>query len=198
DFDALGTLVAALEKIASLDLRQAANQAAEIDLQSLLEELRIVVDSSLRGEGVTVHWEIDPALPRVWADRQSLMQVFLNLIKNSERAMLNEPRRDLTIAARNEKQRVTVRFVDTGGGVANPERLFRPFQEGAQTTGLGLYLSREFMRSFRGDLRYEPEPHGASFIVELSPVYGGGDTNPNNRRSQPVSREPQPIAGSRA
>jgi two-component system, LuxR family, sensor kinase FixL len=205
DFEALGTLIAALERIASMDLRQAANQAAGIDLQSLLEELRIVVDASLRDEGVEVRWDIEPGLPPVWADRQSLMQVFLNLTKNSERALLNETRRELTVTARQEKPRVTVRFLDTGGGVANPGRLFRPFQQGAQATGLGLYLSREFMRSFRGDLRYEPEPHGSSFIVELSPVlsgggkemHGAGDPNSTGRRPQPVSGEPQPLAGGR-
>ena len=63
-----------------------------------------------------------------------------------------------------------MRFRDTGCGVAHPERLFRPFQQQAEATGLGLYLSRAFMRSFRGDLRYEPEPEGSSFIVELSAV----------------------------
>src|ERR1039457_1866930 len=147
DFEALGTLIAALERIASMDLRQAANQAAGIDLQSLLEELRIVVDASLRGEGVEVRWDIEPGLPPVWADRQSLMQVFLNLTKNSERALLNETRRELAVTARREKQWVTVRFLDNGGGVANPARLFRPFQQGAQATGLGLYFSREIMRS---------------------------------------------------
>lgn len=205
DFEALGTLIAALEKIASMDLRQAANQAAGIDLQSLLEELRIVVDGSLRDEGVEVRWDIEPGLPPVWADRHSLMQVFLNLTKNSERALLNETRRELAVTARREKQWVTVRFLDTGGGVANPARLFRPFQQGAQATGLGLYLSREFMRSFRGDLRYEPEPHGSSFIVELSPVlsddgkemHGLGDPDSTGRRPQPVSGEPQPLAGGR-
>jgi len=205
DFEALGTLIAALEKIASMDLRQAANQAAGIDLQSLLEELRIVMDASLRDEGVEVHWEIESGLPPVWADRQSLMQVFLNLTKNSERALLNEKHRELRVVARQDKRRVTVRFSDTGGGVANPARLFRPFQQGAQATGLGLYLSREFMRSFRGDLRYEPEQHGSSFIVELSPVlyddgkekHGPGDPDSTGRRSQPVSGEPQPVTGGR-
>jgi signal transduction histidine kinase len=133
------------------------------------------------------------------------MQVFLNLTKNSERALLNEKHRELRVVARQEKRRVTVRFSDTGGGVANPARLFRPFQQGAQATGLGLYLSREFMRSFRGDLRYEPEPHGSSFIVELSPVlyddgkekHGPGDPDSTGRRPQSVSGEPQPVTGGR-
>jgi len=206
DFEALGTLITALEKIAAMDLRQTANQAAGIDLQSLLEELRIIAEPSFRDEGMEVHWDIEPDLAPVWADRQSLMQVFLNLTKNSARAMLEQTRRELRVTARTEQQRVVVRFSDSGCGVRNPDRLFRPFQEGAQATGLGLYLSRALMRSFRGDLRYEREPHGSCFIVELSPAladegknaYGTGDRDSISRRPQPVSGEPQPVAGGRA
>jgi len=206
DFEALGTLIRALEKIAAMDLRQVANQATGVDLYSLIEELRIVVELSLREDGIEVHWEIEPRLPSVWADRQSLMQVFLNLTKNSERAMLRQARRELTVSARAEKQGVAVQFRDTGCGVAEPERLFRPFQQGAQATGLGLYLSRAFMRSFRGDLRYQKEPDGSSFVVELSPALSGngketyepGNQDSAGGRPQPVSRESQPAAPSRA
>ncbi len=212
DFEALGSLILALEKIAAMDLRQMADQASSVDLASLLEEFRIVVEPSLEEKDIRLTIEIDPATPLVWADRQSLLQVFLNLTKNSERAMIatgDENRRDLAIEVRYAKQRVTVRFRDTGGGVAHPDRLFRPFQQQAQATGLGLYLSRAFMRSFRGDLRYEPEPGGSSFIVELSAAVGDGrngvgenseTTDPDSarRRPQPVSGEPEPVTRSGA
>jgi PAS domain S-box-containing protein len=205
DFEALGTLILALEKIAAMELRQTANQAAGLDLPSLLEELRIIVEPALRESGIDVEWRVEPGLPRVWADRQSLMQVFLNLIKNSDRALSNRVLRVLTVSARTEKDRIAIEFRDTGGGVRNPERLFRPFQQGAQATGLGLYLSREFMRTFRGDLRYEPEPDGSSFIVELSPLLSGagkeshesGDQDSVGRRSRLVPGEPQPAAPGR-
>lgn len=208
DFEALGSLILALEKIAAMDLRQTADQAASVDLTSLLEEFRIVVEPSLDDREIRLSMVVDSALPPVWADRQSLLQVFLNLTKNSERAMLHEQRRELAIEARCEKQRVTVRFRDTGCGVAHPDRLFRPFQQQAEATGLGLYLSRAFMRSFRGDLRYEPETPGSSFIVELSPVvtaenhapperHAAADPDSAGRRSQPLSGEPEPLARSR-
>jgi PAS domain S-box-containing protein len=185
DFEALGTLIT--------------------DLQALLDELRIIVEPALREDGITAHWDVDAALPAVWADRQSLMQVFLNLIKNSERAMRDTPQRELTISAGAGKRRISVRFRDTGSGVAHPDRLFRPFQQGAQATGLGLYLSRALMRSFGGDLRYEPEPQGSTFVVDLAPAlashgeeaYERGDQDPADRRSQPISREPQPVVGRR-
>lgn len=205
DFEALGTLVLALEKIAAMDLRQTKKQASGINLYSFLEELRIVIEPSLREEHVEVSWETEPGLPAIWADRYSLMQVFLNLTKNSERAMERCQRRQLTISARWEHPQVVVEVRDTGGGVAHPERLFRPFQQGSQATGLGLYLSRAFMRSFQGDLRYEPRPDGSQFIVEISPahtgeekeIYGPGDPNTIGGRSQFVPGEPQPLAPGR-
>ncbi|HTA44575.1 MAG TPA: ATP-binding protein [Bryobacteraceae bacterium] len=207
DFAALGDLIRALEKIAAMDLRQMADQASSVDLAALLEEFRIVVEPSLQEQDIHLSIDIDRDTPLVWADRQSLLQVFLNLTKNSERAMLHEDRRELAIEARHEQQRVMVRFRDTGCGVSHPGRLFRPFQQQAEATGLGLYLSRAFMRSFRGDLRYEPEPHGSSFIVELSPAIGAGrdgfreihgttDPDSADRRPQSVSGEPEPVARS--
>jgi signal transduction histidine kinase len=202
DFETLGTLVLALERVASMDLRQSASHAAGVEIQPLLDELRIVIESSLRDGGVTIRWEIEDDLPPVWADRQSLMQVFLNLTKNSERAMEDQERKELTVNARREALGVVIRFRDTGGGVVHPERLFHPFQVEAESTGLGLYLSRAFMRSFKGDLHYEPETGGSTFVVELSPApreskndtYEQRDSDTAGRRSRPVPREPQPAS----
>jgi two-component system sensor kinase FixL len=204
DFEALGSLIQALEKIAAMELRKTSDQVASVDLGSLLEELRIVVESSLSEHDVHLRWEAAAALPFVWADRQSLMQVFLNLTRNSERAMRESAVRELRVTSEVDAKRVSVRFQDTGCGVQNPERLFRPFQQQAQATGLGLYLSRAFMRSFRGELRHEPETDGSSFIVELSRVvaekegYGATDTDSPGGRSQPFPGESQPSPRSRA
>ncbi|HZL56915.1 MAG TPA: ATP-binding protein [Bryobacteraceae bacterium] len=203
DFEALGNLILALEKIAGMELRNTANQGTSVDLSSLLEELKIVVEPGLAEHDVLLRWEVAAELPPVWADRQSLMQVFLNLTRNSERAMEDRVRRELTVRTQVEPKRVTVQFRDTGCGVGYPERLFRPFQQQAQAAGLGLYLSRAFMRSFRGDLRHEPEPDGSSFMVELTPVLNGkenyeADTDSARGRPQSVPREPEPLARSRA
>lgn len=78
------------------------------------------------------------------------------------------------VTARNEGKQVRVEISDNGGGVAHPEYLFRPFQAGADATGLGLYLSRAFMRSFGGELSYLPLADGACFIVDLAPAVKTG------------------------
>jgi two-component system sensor kinase FixL len=205
DFETLGTLVLALERIAAMDLRQSASHAAggggAAPARRAAYRHRVFSARS----GVTSRWEIEDDLPPVWADRQSLMQVFLNLTKNSERAMEEQERKELTVSARREGWESRFAFAIPAGGVAHPERLFHPFQQDAQSTGLGLYLSRAFMRSFKGDLHYEPETGGSTFVVELSPAvreskndnYEQRNSDIADRRSQPVPREPQPASSDR-
>ena len=177
DFEALGTLVLALERIASVELREAANQRAAVDLHSLLEEVQIVVAPSLREEEIALHWEIPRRLPAVWADRQSLLQVLLNLIKNSQHALEDRSpasvpgrERAITLRVASDGARISIAVSDTGPGVPHPEFLFKPFQQQARASGLGLYLSRALMRSFSGDLHHQPAlpGDGATFLVELS------------------------------
>jgi len=170
DFEALGNLIVALERIASFNLRQSSNQATEVDLAALLDELQIVVAPSLEEENITTHWTVESDLPPIWADRPSLMQVFLNLVTNSIRALSSRGNRSLSITAKSNGTQVLVEFADNGGGVAQPEDLFRPFQAGAVATGLGLYLSRGFLRSFGGELYYLAIPDGACFVVNLTPA----------------------------
>ena len=73
----------------------------------------------------------------------------------------------LCISAKVCNLSVLIEVCDNAGGVVNPDRLFHPFQQEAEVTGLGLFLSRAFMRACRGELRHEPLPDGSSFIVEM-------------------------------
>ncbi len=169
DFSAFGSLVRGLEKMAGLELRQTTQPMAEsIDVRSVLDELRIVIEPSFHESEMSVAWQTPDVLPRVWADREALIQVFLNLTKNSQRAMEPQERKELVVRTSVEGSSVAVRFIDSGHGVASPDLLFQPFQPGAQASGLGLYLSRTFVRAFRGDLQYEPRQQGSCFAVMLA------------------------------
>jgi two-component system, LuxR family, sensor kinase FixL len=170
-YQALGTLIHGLEKIASSGLRVASNREAVVaDLETVLDETRIVIEPSLREADIQLRWEMAPGLPLVQADHHSLLQVFVNLARNSREALETAERRELCISAELESDLVVVRFRDTGPGVAHPEELFKPFQPGAHSFGLGLYISRAILRSHGGGLRYESPPAGCCFAVELWPV----------------------------
>jgi PAS domain S-box-containing protein len=173
DFEALGSLIQGLEKLSSMELGEggtADRTPCVTDLGAVLDELRVLLDSAYADEQIELSWETAESLPLVWADRYGLLQVFLNLAKNSRRAMQDAPEKRLRIVAAWEDGEVVVRFEDTGPGIADTRNLFRPFQRDAQSTGLGLYVSRAILKSFGGDLVHETRAAGCSFCVKLQPA----------------------------
>jgi C4-dicarboxylate-specific signal transduction histidine kinase len=101
------------------------------------------------------------------ADHHGLLQVCLNLARNAHRALEASQSKEFVVIATAEGERVFVRFYNTGSPVAEPEKLFRPFQSLAAGAGLGLYVSRAIVRSFGGDLVYESAKEGSCFTVVL-------------------------------
>lgn len=55
---------------------------------------------------------------------------------------LHAPRFNLEYRCEKRQGTVTIRIEDTGTGISSPENLFRPFQRGAESSGLGLYVRR--------------------------------------------------------
>jgi len=175
-YQALGSLIQGLEKIASSGLRMSSGREAVVaDLGTVLDEARIVIEPGLREAGIAVAWEASTGLPLVQADHHGLLQVLVNLARNSERALAGRDDPRVRISARMESDLVVVRFSDNGPGVAHPEELFQPFQRGADSTGIGLYISRAILRSHGGGLRYEPDSAGSCFVVELWPMERGAE-----------------------
>jgi len=169
DFEALGSLVETLNKIASLELKQSvgAEKTGSIDLRDVLTGLRIVLESYCEESDIELTWAIPEELPLVQADPHSLLQVLLNVTKNSQRALESAARKAIDISVIRGDSAVSIRIVDSGPGIPAGQKLFQPLQKGADATGLGLYLSRAFMRSFRGDLRHDPDQPGCCFVLEL-------------------------------
>jgi two-component system, LuxR family, sensor kinase FixL len=174
DFEGLGTLVETLTRIASVQLRPSAERSrvTGVDLVEVLGDLRMVLDPYCEDAGISVHWQskIPHTLPAVWADRHHLLQALLNLTKNSQRALSGRDVKNIVISVSVHPSVVSIRVTDSGPGPQAADALFQPFQKGAEDTGLGLYLSRALLRSFHGDLRYDPDVPGCSFVIDLAIV----------------------------
>jgi C4-dicarboxylate-specific signal transduction histidine kinase len=181
DFEALGSLVEALSKIASLELKQSAASAkpSVTDVNDVLADLRIVLEPRSEESDIELHWNVPENLPLVQADRHSLLQVLLNLTKNSQRALETASRKSIEISVGLVASGLSIRCTDSGPGIPVGQKLFQPLQKGADATGLGLYLSRAFMRSFRGDLRHDPEHPGCSFVLELATAVNTAEPDPS-------------------
>jgi C4-dicarboxylate-specific signal transduction histidine kinase len=139
----------------------------QVVLRDVLDDLRIVIESDWQEIGGIVRWHLPEESPIVLAERHGLLQAFLNLSKNSLRAVQEGENRELAIEVESDRWFANVVFRDTGPGVTNPDRLFAPFQPGADGSGLGLYVARAVLRSYGGDLRYEETSQGACFRAEI-------------------------------
>ena len=171
DFHALGNLMEGLKKLSEMELLTPSSQTlASVELTSLLDELRVLIEPPYYEAGCEISWRLADNLPLVVADRYGLQQVFLNLARNSQRAMGKTDQKRLTVSSDVQTGRVVIRFEDTGVGIASPYELFKPFQPGANATGLGLYVSRAILRSFGGELKFEPRSKGCCFAVSLATV----------------------------
>jgi two-component system sensor kinase FixL len=173
DFQALGTVVESILKLSSTELSDASEEVLEgVDVGDLLQELQAIISPSLEEAGIGSDWEIEKGLPPIRVDRSGLLQVFLNLTKNSRAALQNTPNARIRVAAYSLDSSVVIRITDNGPGISSAERLFQPFQPGASSTGLGLFVSRAIIRTFGGELHHLQPTGECSFVIEIPAMVG--------------------------
>jgi two-component system sensor kinase FixL len=171
DYSALGTLAQALSRLTTVELQSFADQPLErVNLDQLLDEFRIVVAPTLEAEGIELRVEGVDHLPPVQGDRHGFLQVLLNLARNSTRALQGADRRLIAVRSETRPNLVILRFSDSGPGVPDPSRLFQPFQPGAESMGLGLFVSRAIIRACGGELYHEPSDPGCTICLRLIPI----------------------------
>ncbi|MFH1035463.1 MAG: PAS domain S-box protein [Pseudomonadota bacterium] len=134
--------------------------------------------------------------PGLWVgvQRDELMEVCLNLLRNALEAMPKGGR--LTVSAAKEDEQSVIRFSDTGLGMT-PEtsrRLFEPFfsTKGVAGQGLGLASSRGIVRAYGGDITVHSQPgQGTTFSVIL-PL-----STPSQTQAHPALDPVQAVVGAR-
>lgn len=181
DYHALATLAQGLARLATVELQQASEtDLASVSLPRLIEEFCIIIRPSIEAIEGRIELEIAPGAPLVLGDHQGLIQVLMNLSRNSIRAMRDRPARVLTLRVTFDAQNVYLRVLDTGPGVENPDKVFQPFQPGADASGLGLFISRAIVRACQGELYLEPSAAGCSMVIKLktySPDEAAAESN---------------------
>jgi two-component system sensor histidine kinase/response regulator len=145
-------------------------ELAKIPASSVVEDAVAIsrMDLNFRMHKVSVN--IAPGLQPIQADKQKLVQVMVNLIRNALQA--TPQWKHVTIAAAQQGNRIVYSVEDEGPGVPREmkENLFKPFasSKGEQGLGMGLYMAKLIVDSHQGDIAALDRPQGgARFEIKL-------------------------------
>ena len=148
-----------------------------VDAMAVCSHVADSLQDRMRRSGVEFELQGSPRLPTVMVDRTQLEIVIHNLLTNSLDAFDAHPgararprRIEITSEARGAD--VLIGVDDSGPGIdaGVMERLFEPFvtSKSSGGMGLGLSLSRTFLRHQGGDLWSEPSRlGGARFVIRV-------------------------------
>ena len=148
---------------------------ATVSLPGIVDEVVRLMEPDARRRNIRIQVAIPESL-HVRADRNQMMQVFVNLVSNAIKYNREGGEVAISASARHgESARVSIR--DTGSGMTREqmERIFDRFyrtQEaagGAPGTGLGLAIAREILARHGSLLRVESrEQKGSTFSFTLA------------------------------
>jgi len=144
-----------------------------IDMGKVIERALYSTEALCRGSGVQVSKIGFDAPILVHGDFDRLAQVFINLISNAVKYGGAESPQ-ITIRARTSDDAVLIDVIDNGRGIQPKDRdlVFEKFSRLsaaslAGSAGLGLTISREIIRNFKGELTVEENAPGAVLRVRL-------------------------------
>jgi signal transduction histidine kinase len=148
----------------------------EEDLNDIVESCLYTLRIRPSHELIVVETDLTHGLPKVFADRQQLKQVLLNLLFNAVEAMLPAGG-VLTIRTRKiASDWVQVEVQDTGKGIEpeDVEHIFDPFfttkhlSQEHEGTGLGLAIAHQIIQEHRGRIEVQSvKGKGTAFFVNL-------------------------------
>jgi two-component system NtrC family sensor kinase len=125
--------------------------------------------------GVSVKLDLEKELPFIFAHKNQLKGVWINLINNALGA-IDSNRGKISVSTRYENKEFYVVFSDNGKGILpeHQSRIFEPFfttKQAGQGTGLGLSVSLQVIKEHHGDIQLESTPgKGTKFIIILPDI----------------------------
>ncbi|MDX1406771.1 MAG: HAMP domain-containing sensor histidine kinase, partial [Saprospiraceae bacterium] len=107
----------------------------------------------------------------VFADRNQVVRVLNNVIKNAIQAIPDDKRGNINISLEKRRDKALIIIKDNGTGISDEmkDKVFRPnFTTKSSGTGLGLAISANIVETFNGRIYFETEEgKGTKFFVEI-------------------------------
>jgi signal transduction histidine kinase len=146
-----------------------------VEINELISVVINIISHMFESESkkIKIIRDIEPRLPKIYADYEEIKQVFLNIVKNAFEAMPEAGQFTIKACLKSDSQEtIEIAFIDDGIGVKkeNLGRLFNPFfTTKIRGTGLGLAVCRRIIvERHHGKIYIESEENkGTTVKVEL-------------------------------
>ena len=145
-----------------------------VDINTILDEILLLHEKQFRENDIMISMALSNGLAPVYASKNQLRQVFLNMFNNAGDAMPSGG--TLTVKTTAEGGEVVIEISDTGIGVKeeNLNKIFDAFfttKSSVKGVGLGLSVCYGFIIEHGGDIKVKSkEGNGTNFIITL-PVH---------------------------
>jgi PAS domain S-box-containing protein len=184
-FDILEQQVARLDRLVRDVLNASRLEEGDIVLQreplSVLPVIKQAAEQvRARQTGRPIHLQVKPGLPMIFADRDRVIEVLVNLLDNADK--YSPVGEEVSIDVRADDTQVTLSVIDNGPGLPEQDlrRVFDKFyridssdSQSAYGYGLGLYICRLLIEAQKGRIWGENRPGGGASFSFALPVWQG-------------------------
>lgn len=142
-----------------------------VDFEVLINDTIALLSYQVSLDQIQVVKRFTHSAPKFRANVAELREAFLNLFLNAVRAIGSKGIIEIVILYRAADRVIEISISDSGVGIAEEHlsRVFQPFfttYEGA--TGLGLFVTQQIVRGYKGTIRAERNKEkGAAFVIEF-------------------------------
>ena len=144
---------------------------AQNEIINLNDLLKHIVDLFAREEDTSVVFNSESQNPLVFADKNQLVSVFNNLVKNAIQSIPEQRKGFVDVHVKQEEGWLTVSVSDNGSGIPrdNYDKVFVPnFTTKSSGTGLGLAITKQIIDGTGGRIWFESAQNvGTTFYVRL-------------------------------
>jgi signal transduction histidine kinase len=150
-----------------------------VTFTDLVQEILKLLDLPISNKRIEVTCDVSSELPLVYADRDQLKQVLLNVVQNSIEAVAEGG--TVHISARtlphDQEADVVIRIRDNGCGIATDAlaHVFEPFFTRGKShgTGLGLAICRNIIEAHGGDISLTSDVGKGTLVQIFLPLRQG-------------------------
>jgi len=148
-----------------------------LNIHEVLERVRSLVLAEMPKD-LVIQRDYDISLPPLMGDKEQMIQVVLNIVRNAAQAMQGQGNiilhtriaRQVTLIKKRHRLAIMVQIEDDGPGVPTHlrDKIFYPLVSGrADGHGLGLTLAQDFVSQHQGSIEFDSEPGRTCFTVML-------------------------------